>query len=117
MAANTPENKVKKQIKGLLAEYDMLYSNWPVPTGFGTPTLDMIGCYYGRFFAIEAKAPGKKPTPRQRLCIEQMREAGAEVFVIDGANGEIDRLREWLDATARENSSGEPSAQGAGYTE
>ena len=27
--------------------------------------MDFLGCYRGRFFAIETKAPGKKPTLRQ----------------------------------------------------
>lgn len=102
MAANTPENKIKKKVKGLLAEYNLLYSNWPVPTGFGTPMLDLVGCYYGMFFAVETKAPSKKPTPRQRLCIEQMLEAGAAVFVIDGDEG-VQELKAWLDGIYERN--------------
>lgn len=87
----------------------MLYSNWPVPAGFGTPTLDCFGCYYGMFFAVETKAPGKKPTPRQNLVIEQMREAGGAVFVIDGDEG-VTRLKDWLDAIRIQNSGGEHEA-------
>lgn len=99
MPTSGPEKKVKDRCKKCLSsrsEHGMYY-NMPVPTGFGTPTLDFIGCYYGQFFAIETKAPGKKPTPRQRLTIEQMREAGGAVFVIDGDTTELEA---WLDAVA-----------------
>lgn len=77
-----------------------MFFNMPVPAGYGTPLLDFIGCYHGYFFAIETKAPGKKPTPRQSLTIEQMREAGGTVFVIDNVDG-TGELEEWLDAVQR----------------
>jgi penicillin-binding protein-related factor A (putative recombinase) len=38
----------------------------PVPSGYGESTLDYIGCYKARFFAIETKKPGGKLTPRQQ---------------------------------------------------
>jgi hypothetical protein len=109
VAASTPENKVKKKVKGLLAEYTMLYSNWPVPAGYGTPTLDCIGCHYGLFFAVETKAPGKKPTPRQAEIIRQMVEAGAAVFVVDG-DASMEPLKDWLDAVSARNSRGQHPA-------
>lgn len=113
MAAQTPEGRVKKKIDGLLSSYSEhgTYWNKPVPAGYGTPMLDYVGCHYGLFFAIEAKKPGGKPTPRQNLCIEQMREAGAVVFVIDG---DTDELEKWLAATT--DSHGRPKEQGAGPT-
>jgi len=64
--------------------------------------LDVVGCYKGWFFAIEAKAKGKKPTPRQLLCIALMQESGGKVFVIDGEPG-LQELRTWLDATSKGN--------------
>ena len=109
MAANTPENKVKAKIKACIKRFPGVYSNWPVPAGYGTPTLDCFGCYYGMFFAVEAKAPGKKPTPRQDLTINQMAEAGAAVFVIDGDEG-VAKLEQWLDAVRIWNSGGEHEA-------
>jgi hypothetical protein len=66
---------------------DKLKAYWPVPAGFGASDLDCIVCYYGRTIAIETKAPGKKPTPRQELTIAQYRGAGAMVFVISGELG------------------------------
>ena len=79
--AATPEGKVKDKVKRLLKKYGC-YQFWPVQTGYGAPTLDCLGCHNGFFFGIETKAPGKRPTPRQRLTMEDMREAQAAVFVI-----------------------------------
>jgi hypothetical protein len=61
-----------------------MYYDMPVPMGFGRATLDFTGCYNERYFAIETKADGKKPTPRQLATIAKMRDAGAAVFVISG---------------------------------
>lgn len=88
----TPEGKVKAEIKKVLKAHDV-YFEMPVPTGFGKSGLDFSGCHYGLAFYIEAKAPGKKPTPRQDLTIEAMRAAGAVVFVIDG---DVSDLEKWL---------------------
>ena len=81
--ANTPEGKVKDRIVKCLKGYGAYY-HMPVQNGMGRPSLDFIGCYYGHFFAVEAKAPGKKPTKRQELTMREMMNAGAAVFVIDG---------------------------------
>jgi penicillin-binding protein-related factor A (putative recombinase) len=65
----------------------------PVQGGYGQSTLDYIGCHNGRFFSIETKAPGKKPTDRQNMIIDQMNAAGGKTFVIDG---DLEELEEWL---------------------
>ncbi len=77
----TPESKVKKAVKEVLKHFDA-YQHWPVQTGFGAPTLDCVGCCKGHFFSVETKAPGGKLTPRQQATIEEMRAAGAKVFVV-----------------------------------
>jgi len=84
--AQTPEGKVKKAVQKVLdnkGKFGVIYHYWPVPAGYGSPTLDCIICYRGVFIAIETKAPGKKPTPRQELSISDMLAAGAIVMVID----------------------------------
>ena len=43
-------------------------------------TADIIGCYRGRYFAIEAKVGKNKPTPDQELFLESVREAGGIAF-------------------------------------
>ena len=99
--AQTPEGKVKNSVKKLLTDgkrWGKIYQFWPVQTGYGAATLDCLGCYQGRAFAIETKALGGKPTKRQRLTIREMEDADMVVFVIDGP----ERLRDfemWLEWT------------------
>lgn len=85
----TPEGKVKALVNRVLSRYK-LYKYMPVPGGFGESTLDYLVCFKGRFVAIETKAPGKKPTDRQKYVMAQMQRAGAAVFVVDGAVGAQD---------------------------
>lgn len=92
--ATTPEGKVKDAIKRVLKESEAYY-HMPVQNGMGKPSLDFVGCYYGLYFAIEAKAPGKKPTERQQETIQMITKAGGIVFVIDGPEG-VEELRGWL---------------------
>jgi hypothetical protein len=76
------EKTVKRAVKDQL---DMLgaFHHWPVQMGIGAACLDCHGCYQGRYFAIETKAPGKTPTARQELTIAAIRAAGGLVLVID----------------------------------
>lgn len=48
--------------------------------------LDCHVCYRGRYIAIECKAPGEVPTPRQRDTAESLERAGAIVFVFRGTD-------------------------------
>lgn len=98
--AQTPEGRVKDKVKKVLANetnFGYIYSHWPVPSGFGKQSLDCNGIIRGLAFAIETKAPGGKPTPRQLLIAEEIRRAGGKVFVIDGDTSE---LEEWLSDVA-----------------
>lgn len=88
----TPEGKVKERVKKVLKEYGA-YWHMPVQNGMGAPTLDFICCHFGRYFAVETKAGGQQPTPRQELTIAAIRGAGGKVFVIDGDTAELER---WL---------------------
>lgn len=90
----TPEGKVKQKVSALLKAIPGLYYWMPVPSGYGDVTLDYVGCFRGHFFAIETKAPGKKPTLRQGQTIAAMQRGGAAVFVIDG---DLTELTEWLE--------------------
>jgi len=93
--SRTPEGKVKRKVSELLSKQKRMYYEMPVPSGFGKTTLDYIGCHYGRFFAIETKAPGGKPTDRQSTTIAQMEASGAKVFVVIGDEG-MQELTDWL---------------------
>lgn len=72
--SSTPEGKVKAEIKAYL---DSLGADcWyfmPAMMGYGRKGIpDIIGCYKGKFFAIEVKAPGKiantTPWQEKELC-------------------------------------------------
>jgi len=95
----TPEGRVKQKVKEILGEYPGLYYYMPVQTGFGQTSLDFIGCYAGRFFAVETKREGKKPTLKQLETIERMQTAGAQTFVIVGEDDvALASLSLWLEA-------------------
>jgi hypothetical protein len=95
--AATPEGKVKQKLKKLLAEYENIYTFWPVPMGIGETTLDVLGCYRGRFFAVETKKEGGKPTLRQQTVIENIASAMGKTWVIAGLEDPaFDDLRAWL---------------------
>jgi hypothetical protein len=92
--AVTPEGKIKKLVKSMLQEFHApvqvdgfsvseLYEWWPVPGGFGSSSLDCIIGYRGCMIAVETKAPGEKPTPRQNFTIAQIKGAGCISFVVD----------------------------------
>ena len=76
------EHKIKQAVKERLNEIGAWHF-WPVQMGLGAATLDCIGFYKGRGFAVETKSTGKQLTLRQEQTAEKMRAAGAEVFVID----------------------------------
>jgi hypothetical protein len=83
MSAPTPENATKRRIRLMLKQLDLWYF-MPVQTGYGAATLDFLGCRRdGRAFAIEAKAWGEDPTPRQWATMQHMAERGVLVFVCD----------------------------------
>lgn len=83
----TPENKVKSEVKKIIDKYgDKIDSYWPVPAGYGESHLDCILCVNGKFVCIETKAPGKKPTPRQKYRIDMVQRANGIAIVIDGTD-------------------------------
>jgi hypothetical protein len=83
----TPEGKVKACIKKVLEKYKSDVDGfWPVPSGYGESHLDYVGCCAGFFFSIEVKAPGKKPTPRQKERIRTVTNARGVALVIDGTD-------------------------------
>ena len=74
------ETKIKDEIRTWLrAQGAYVFS--PTQMGYGTQTLDLLVCWKGLFVAIEVKAPGKKPTARQSLIIDEIMEAGGFAVV------------------------------------
>ena len=83
----TPEGKVKNNIRKVIEKFgSRIDPFWPVPAGYGESHLDCILCVAGSFVAIEVKAPGKKPTPRQKYRIGTTERAGGIALVIDGTD-------------------------------
>lgn len=90
----TPENKVKEKVKKVLKAHGA-YWHMPVQNGMGAPSLDFVGCHFGRYYAIETKAENKQPTPRQKLTIAAIESAGGKTFVVNEVSG-LKELEEWL---------------------
>jgi hypothetical protein len=98
----TPEGCVKKQLKSWLNSQRVLHF-WPVPTGYGSPMLDCFGSYRGRFFAVEVKAPGNRPTPRQQAAMSNIsHKGGAPAFWGDSVESLVASLREFFRQVDRE---------------
>lgn len=91
----TPEGRMKEKVKKILREAGAYY-HCPVMNGMGSPTLDFICCFRGRYLAIETKAPGKLPTERQRITMTQITDAGGAVLVISEIR-HLDQLQDWLE--------------------
>jgi hypothetical protein len=98
----TPEGKVKKAVKATLDLFgEHHYREMPVPGGFGKSGLDFTICFFGKFIAIETKAPGQVPTPRQEQRIKEIKSAGGVVFVIDTVEQAKGELRASLQLLAK----------------
>jgi Holliday junction resolvase len=84
----TPEKKVKNAVVKILKGYGgELYYFFPVSGGYGASGVpDIVGCYWGRFFAIECKAGKGKTTALQDKNIAQIREADGRVMVVNEDN-------------------------------
>ena len=111
---STPEGRVKDAIKKELdsrgfwragSAEPSAVEGWyymPVSNGMGVVGIpDFIGCWRGKFFSIEAKAPGKHPTANQERRHHEIRAAKGWVLIVDNIN----TLKEFLDEQGRENKS------------
>ena len=93
--AMTPEKKVKNAVVKQLKELGAYYF-YPVTGGYGASGVpDIVGCYYGRFFAFECKAGSNKPTPLQQKNIDQIKDMKGIVAVINETNQ--DQIRNILE--------------------
>ena len=84
--ADTPEVKVKKCV---VAQLKLLkaYYFYPVTGGYGGSGVpDIVGCFKGKFFAIECKANGGRPTALQLREIDRINVAGGFAIVVDEDN-------------------------------
>ena len=92
--AATPESKVKDKVCAALNDMDVYYTK-PVTGGFGNNGVpDIVACVEGRFFGIECKAKGKKPTALQEKHLKDITASGGVSLVIDETN--VDTVRELI---------------------
>ena len=82
----TPEAKVKAKVRKILDEMGAYYT-MPVTGGYGNSGVpDFVGCLRGKFFGVECKANGGKPTALQLKHLNDIRCAGGIALVIDETN-------------------------------
>ena len=84
--ASTPESKVKRVVVKQLQELGAYYF-YPVTGGYGRSGVpDIVGCYQGKFFGIECKANGNKPTPLQEKNLREIDASHGLALVVDEGN-------------------------------
>ena len=86
----TPESKVKQKVTKVLKEIGAYYF-YPATGGYGKSGVpDVVACYRGRFFGIECKAGGNKPTALQDKNLSEIEKAGGFSIVVNEDN--VDNL-------------------------
>ena len=75
------EAAITKSILGWLNTLAGCYARKVAGGFFSSGWPDVVGCYGGRFFAIEVKQPGCEPTKLQAEEIDRWRSAGGLVIV------------------------------------
>lgn len=75
--------------KSIITTLKKLKRIWMVKTHGGLMQAaglpDIMGCYMGRFFALEVKRPGEKPTRLQQFVLEAISFAGGIAKVVFSA--------------------------------
>lgn len=96
MSSFTPEGKTKRKLLLFLRRLQPVpYLFFPQTGGYGRSGIpDVVGCWAGRFFAVECKAEGKlnNTTALQERELELIRDAGGISFVYDGTMTEEELL-------------------------
>jgi len=82
--ARVTEKEITKTIREALRSVGIWhYKHWGGMMGLNGVS-DIIGCHEGRFFAIEVKVPGRKPTPDQEAFLKDVEQAGGIAIVAYG---------------------------------
>jgi Holliday junction resolvase len=98
----TPEKKVKTKVVAVLKTFGAYYF-YPVTGGYGASGVpDIVGCYKGKFFAIECKAGKGKTTALQEKNIAQIIAQGGVAIVVNEDNiPDVDKLMIEIDMGER----------------
>jgi hypothetical protein len=106
----TPEAKVKKRVKEILADLNAYYV-MPVTGGYGNSGVpDFVICIGGLFYAIETKANGGKATALQLKHLDNIRKAGGVALIVNETN--VENLRKELMSYVKGKENSDPSQQG-----
>ena len=82
----TPEGKVKEKVKKVLKDRGIYYV-MPATGGYGSSGApDFLVCHKGKFYGLECKANGGKPTVLQLDNLDRIEENGGIAVVIDESN-------------------------------
>lgn len=82
----TPEKKVKTKVVEILKGFGAYYF-YASTGGYGASGVpDIVGCYKGKFFAIECKAGKGKTTALQEKNIAQIIAQGGAAIVVNEDN-------------------------------
>jgi len=93
--ALTPEGKIKKQVRELLTKYS-IYWFFPATHGYGKSGVpDIIACVKGKFWGIECKAPGNRPTELQKFHLSSIEQCDGIGLLIDSQDA-VDSLATML---------------------
>lgn len=86
------EADITRQIRDFLKMQNIWH--WKHWSGMGSApgVSDILGCYQGRFMAIEVKRPGRKATDAQRRFIDNVNDAGGIGFVADSIEDVVEGL-------------------------
>ena len=91
----TPEKRVKTNVVAILKKFGTYYF-YPVTGGYGASGVpDIVGCYKGKFFAIECKAGKGKTTALQEKNLNNIMTAGGTALVVNEDN--IEDVRYFLE--------------------
>jgi Holliday junction resolvase len=86
--ALTPEKKVKDNVVKQLKQFEShVYYFFPATGGYGRSGVpDIVGCFNGKFWAIECKAGKNTTTALQDRELNAIRNARGEAWVVNEDN-------------------------------
>jgi len=86
------EAKLRARIRAYLKKFSTVYQFWPVQTGYGTRTVDLLACVDGVFFAVEVKDEREKPTKLQEDTLAEVDTAKGVSFWCDSWEGFLEQF-------------------------
>lgn len=93
----TPEGKVKAKVRAVLKELGAYYV-MPVTGGYGASGApDFLVCWRGRFFGVECKANGNRPTALQERALGAIRDTQGFATVVTEES--VKYFKEWMIAS------------------